>query len=282
MSTPLGALPIEITGRRVILSPFQFFVTGEEAFRVEVLNSASGVTITLDMRFVDQIGSIRTFQRVITPTADRTTNVFVFSLGRGFVQNILVRISTGTSVVGQTFVLLGLQRGLEASAVPNAIILQGYVASSVSLGWPGSPIRPSTEGPGNIRRIAGTAPALGQQITETVPTGSRWRVISFFSRLNTGPVVTNRLPILLVGGGNEIITYAPNTQPANTLFDWHFGSGSVQSFHNGTTNTTRGVAPDWSGQVLKAGNQINTAVVNMQAADFWEQPSIVIEEWIEG
>src|SRR5213592_1900599 len=168
------AQPLASAGGRIIASPFQFYVTGEDHLRVISVNSLAGVRLKLQGRFIDTSGKLDAFSYDHIPTSDRTATTTMHQLGVGAVLNLTVFASTGAPVSGQTFVIVQLTRGLGAAAIVLGTLLQGYVTSAQHLGWPGSPIVTSTAGEPLIRKIVGTTPGAGNNINETVPTGARW------------------------------------------------------------------------------------------------------------
>jgi hypothetical protein len=100
----------------------------------------------------------------------------VIALAAGFVLDLTVRVD-GRAAHGQTYVILELVRGLDGPLTLVGTFASGYVTASQGVGWPGSPIISSTDGEPAVRYVQGTDPRPAE-ITETVPTGARWEVMT--------------------------------------------------------------------------------------------------------
>ena len=172
---PFLALPAASAGGRVIASPFQFVTTGEDALRLVSVNARPGVRLKIQARRYNTAGGIDANAWDHIPNDDRTPRSDDYPIGVGALLNLTVFASSGTPLVGQTFVIVQLVRGVGAAAIVLGTMLQGYVTSTQGLGWPGSPITSSTDAEPCVRAIQGTQPAPGVEISETVPTGARTR-----------------------------------------------------------------------------------------------------------
>src|SRR5439155_18890058 len=101
-----------------------------------------------------------------------------YKLGKGAILNLTVFASAGAPLMGQTYVIVQLIKGLTGATIVLGTLLGGYLTATQALGWPGSPIISSTDGEGCTRLIVGTTPAAEANILETVPTGARWELLS--------------------------------------------------------------------------------------------------------
>jgi hypothetical protein len=274
------ASPIASAGNRVITSPFQFYTSGEDHLRLTVVNSAAGVVVTLRGRFVDSAGLITPIAQDLVATTDRTATSIMLQLGVGAVLNIDVFVSSGTPQRGQTYVIVQLLRGLGGAAIVLGTLLRGYVTANQHQAWPGSPLEHSFEGPGVVRLIVGTNPGAGVEISELVPTGARWRLIHVIAQLVTNAAVAARVPYLSpFVGGTRMGFYPPAASiPASFAQYVQWATGYTTWTVGGTTAQAASLA---SGLLLPSGSQLQTFTENLQAADDWGTPELLVEEWLE-
>ena len=274
------AQPVTTGGGRVISSPFQFYTTGEDSLRILSANSVAGVTLKIQARFVDSFGKIQANSWDHTPNADRSIAATEFEMGVGALLNLTVFAGSGAPMIGQTFVIVQLIRGSGVAAIVLGTLLQGYVTTQQAIGWPGSPIVSSTDGEPAIRTILGTAPAAGVEISETVPTGARWRLISLTARLQTAIGGANRIPYLFFSTGVGTFGVYPQvgSTPANNVAYQTWGAGVPAVVAPGFDDTSTGIPET---HVLPAGSSVRTVTNNIQAGDQYTAPAYSVQEWLE-
>lgn len=272
--------PEQVRERRVSgISGFYF--TGADAIRVTSYNTAAGAVVTASGRFLalERIEPAD-FHCPHTPNTDRTAASTEYALGEGWLQSVSVVASSGAPVLGQTFVRVDVIRGRGASASVVATLLQGFVTAGQRLAWPGSTLVDSLTGPGRIRSITGTDPAAGAEMSETVPAGARWRLLHLNITLLTDATVSNREVRVILDDGTAqyfesgaTAVIAASSSVAITL--WR------GSFLPSLSSTVRGLnAPEY--MMLLAGHRIRTETSNLQAADNYAAPQLLVEEWLEG
>ena len=259
------------------MHPFPF--SGEDALRLTSFNSAASVVLSLEGRFENADGSISPFVRVQTPTTDRTSVSTTFPMGEGRLLDVQLRASAGAPRRGQCFAIVEVVRGLISSQVSLGALVQGYLTDTQRRGWPASPFELSTEGPGVIRSIAGTNPAAGAEILETVPTNARWRLLALMATLVTDATAANRDAALTIDDVTTVFLRAPAGQnhiaSLTTRYVW---TPHAQRFTIAQDRTITIPIPDlW----LPGGFRLNTLVTNIQAGDDWGAPQLLVEELIE-
>ena len=168
----VAASPIPIAGGRVIASPFQFYLDGNDNIRVEGWNSCIGAVLEVQGRAIDENGQTQTFNMSLPLTADRMRARRDFAAVRGYILNLIAIARDVEPCIGQTFVRVSIIRGFTGATIVLGVLLQGYVTSQQGLGWPGSPIENSLEAFPVNRCLLGTVPSVGQNFSETVPS---WR-----------------------------------------------------------------------------------------------------------
>lgn len=274
------APPIQAAGGRVIASPFQFYTTGEDNLRVVSVNSVSGVEIALQGRMIDSKGTITAARWTHTPLSSRTARTTDFPLGVGAVLNLTVSASAGSPLIGQTYVIVQLVRGMGAAAIVLGTLLAGYVTAKQALAFPGSPIVQSIAEGGCYRQISGTTPALGGEISETVPTGARWFVIAISAVLTTSAAVASRTPNLFfgAGAGDYFGAGQPIVVNASSATAYWWAIGMPLTVQVGQMGSVAGLLAD---NRMLAGFTFSTRTSNLQAGDQWSPPVYLVQEWLE-
>lgn len=261
-------------------SPNAFYMTGEDALQISGWNITTGVRLTVSGRFMGLDGRIQAFVHDVALTTDRVIASVVRSLGEGWLLNLTLNSGGTPSPYGQTFARAQVVRGLSASGIVIGTLCAGYVTSVRPIAFPGGRVRGAVDGPGNIRSITGTNPAAGVEISETVPTGARWRLLVFKAALTTDATVANRGVRLIIDDGAATIFQGEPSELQTAT------QGLIWQAANGVQRATATLAvPTWAFPVtmmLLAGYRIATSVNNLQAGDDWGAPQLLVEEWLEG
>lgn len=261
-------------------SPHSFAIAGEDFLRISVLGSGTQI-VRVTGRVLDEHGEHKPFAFDLASPASRVAPAtLIASIGCGWIENVTaVAVSAGTGLA-QTYVTVDLVRGSSAAGGVMATLVAGYVSSLVRLSWPGSPLLSPLQGPGVLRTIAGTDPAAGAEISETVPAGARWLFRALRATLVTDATVANRTPVLNFDDGANIYASAgPNFNIAasqNAILQYaDIGQGFVQA-------STDIMIPAPANILLAGGHRIRTITGSIQAGDNWSAPVYSIEEWLEG
>lgn len=263
-----------------VVEPGAFFVDGSYGIRINSWNSLAGVVITVRARFLNSDGRLINQEWTHTPNSNRTKATSDFPLGVGFPLNVTAFASTGTPLIGQTFVQVQIISGLGGATTLLGTMLQDYVTSVQALAWPGSPIRSSIEGGGFPRTIVGAAPAAGAQVIETVPTGARWVLRSWFQQFATAVAVANRFLFLQVfsGANQKMMSPSPVAQAASLTWFYTWAPGLVSQ----VGGDPRFIAMAYATQFpILAAETLQVSVTNLQAADQLSAPIYTVEEFLE-
>ena len=274
------AQPLSSAGQRVIVSQFQLATGDDDNLQIVSANSLAGVVLTIQGRRVTTAGSIESFSYSHTPNSDRSSKTQNFKLGGGALLNVVVFASSGSPVIGQTYISARIIRGLSAATIMLGALLGGYVTAAQPLAFPGSPIVNSLEGGGYVRDIAGTQPAAGVAINEFVPTGARWELVSLRAILTTNATVANRRPRLRIATQSNIVAGASATATiaASSSATFYWSQGMTESAAIGTDHFFQGLP---SGIQMLAGGLIEVGGDNIQAGDQYSPPSYKVREWLQ-
>jgi hypothetical protein len=269
-----------IQAGRLIPSPLQFLTTEDDNLRVVSLNAKAGVTIAIQGRRLNPDGKAVPFTYVHTPNTDRTAKTTDFKFGAGAVLNLTVFVSGGAPMLGQTYVLLQLIRGLSGATIVIGTLLGGYVTATQALGFPGSPIQSSIEGGGYARQLTGTTPAAGAEVNETVPTGARWRLNYFQAFLTASAAPATRAPRLSFNTGSPALIHLPTTGTIPAAGSHYFGWAEGSAFDSDhSSNVSSGSLP--SAAILVAGQVIATNTEGLQVGDQWSLVTYGVQEFLD-
>lgn len=261
-------------------TPYSFEFTGEDRLRLTVFNSVSGVRVAVHVRMHRRTAPTHATRYEFAPTSDRLASSQELEIGEGYLLNVSCFASSGTPQSGQTFVKLQVIRGSAAAAVVLGTIVQGYVTANQDLAWPGSPLRSSIDGDGVLRYIVGTDQAAGVEVSETVPPGARWQLLTFQVDVTFSVVPGNRIPCLRLDAlGVQYVRIPPAAAggPGDSdNFYWLTGLGQVGVIAPGQVVT--GLPTRY---MLPSGHHIQTETVGLNAGDNFQAPRFTVLEWLE-
>lgn len=260
--------------------PSLVYVRPPDALNLHVISTiVGGDSVQFIVRILRSDGTITIENfRVASTVAGLGINEPV-ELPEGYLLSVIAATPTAT-FRGQTFVSATLRylKSLAGSTVDILVLFAGYVTSSSFQSWPGGTLVHPIEGNGNIRSITGTVPAAGAEISEVVPTATRWRLIAFRYALTTAIAVANRESNLVIDDGvNTYITDTSGFTEAASLtdtFSWMLGVQRLQALQSNVL--TLPLPP----VLLPAGHRIRTLTTNIQAADQYAAPQYIVEEWL--
>jgi hypothetical protein len=204
---------------------------------------------------------------------------FQFIIGEGWLLSLALSTNASDSTIW-TYVQVLLERQsltVHGTNTDYEVIWEGYVPQRIAEGWPDTPSKQISDGAGTLRSITGTTPAAGAEINEVVPTFRRWLLLALKASLTTGVAVANRFPGVRITDGalTSYLIHVSIAQAASLTQGFNFAPG--QPFFNDTTGNFLIPLPQpiW----LKAGFQLKTDTVALQAADQWTAPQYLVMEW---
>lgn len=246
---------------------------------VAAYSSVASLVVTFSGYFRKADGEIVEYAVTVNPTSDRAVTAGNQHFGAGFLLSCVATLASGNANRGQCYVRAQVQRSTGTPAIKLHNVLGGYLSDDYSPSFPYGKIEGPLEGPGYIRTYVGTNPAAGADVSETVPTGARWRLLSMY--------------VVLVTSADIALRYAYFDFTHLTLLPWSVLSTQVQTA--GLTQyyiLSRGLDRAFQATVeyeslplpeiwLTGGDTIGAFLVGGVAADDWLAPVIAAEEWIE-
>jgi hypothetical protein len=261
------------------LAPSSVYLRLEDNLRITSYNSLASVVLNIRSRVLSCEGKVQASADVQTPNTDRSAKASILVTDEGWLLGGDVFVSGAAPITGQTFVVVEIVRGNDAnSATPLQVIAAGYVTAKQPLTFPGD-VRSSLAGPGAIRAITGTDPAPAVEITEAVPTGARWRVISLRATLVTDANVANRNAAFGYDDGATTL-YLSQSDFAHTA-GLSIPYNVAGHGYRGAPSAGFDRVVGWPTPVLLAGQRLKTVTSSMQVGDNWSAPQMLVEEWLE-
>ncbi len=281
--TPDG-LDIQTRGREITFTardlapPSNVYIDRGDSLRI-IVQSARGLgVVQVFLRILLPSGEVVPAAYDVTTPSDRLADVYDFALPEGFLLSAHA-VSSPIDVSGRsTYVILGLVRGGTILGQRALQLCAGYVYSQYGVTWPGGIQESTLSGRGLIRSITGTDPAAGVEISETVPTGAVWRVMSLYTALVTDATVVDREPHLILDDGATVYYRAGfATAQAASQSRTYCWSDTGVSFV-GVLGNRVGVLP--SSIYMLPGHRVRTVTTGITAADNWDSPYLLVEEWL--
>jgi hypothetical protein len=256
------------------------YLTGDDNLRITTIGALAGAVLAIEGRLVTPEGVAIPIAERHVPSSAYATLTQILPMSEGILTHLQVRATSGAALRGHCFAVVEVVRGGGTNAQPLGTLLADYVTATGRLAWPGSPIASSISGPGRLRSIAGTDPAAGVEISETVPPGVRWRLVSFQGTLTTSAAVANRFPGILIDDGTTVLLFSRSlaAQTASNGVNHSWADWGAQSTTLGSPNAL----PIPPGLILAAGFRIRTSTAALDVGDNWTAPQYLVEEWLEG
>jgi hypothetical protein len=272
--------PSQFAAVRRALSRSPFYIDDSTFIRIKVTANQDGYPINIGFRRANLAGGVQVNQITVVSSSDLTTHVFDTQLGEGLLYNVNVSGAGGPLPNRSVFVQVQLANGSGATATIVASLVSGYITGAQAFGWPGSPIRLSTEGPGQLRTDAIAPPGFGNEFSTTVPDRTRWELLSLSYRLTTGAFLANRLcyvQILAPSGVNMWVCESETQQAAAIPRNYQLGAGVTHqnAFQNDLLNMELPTP-----YYLEAGAKLQTFTVNLNVLDAYDQIEIHFREWL--
>ena len=144
--------------------------------------------------------------------------------------------------------------------------------------------------PGNIggtsvlKAVAGTNPAANNELSDTVPAGKAWLLMSVSVALVQGATQTPQ-PILVIDDGTTVVYEsfgASAAQAASTTCRYNWAPGLTLTGLIGATTNVHATAPLPAGLILPAGYRIKTTTIGLGANSDFGAPEFLVVEYSVG
>jgi len=262
-------------------APSALYVEGTEALRISSLGNTAGVTLTISGRMLKPDNTVERIFITHTPNSNRTVASTIVALSEGWILGLTVRATGGAPLFGSTWVNLELVTGQFGAVQVIQSLGSGFVTTNTPWSWPTGVSYLPLDGAGHVRIIQGTVPGAGVEITETVPTGARWELLSFKVTFVASATVANRITSLTVDDGANIyaISGGNATAPAGSTLVISFMAGYAPVSSQPTNAVGLSLPTPFR---LSAGSRIKTQTLALQAGDQYSSIFYEVREWMTG
>jgi hypothetical protein len=170
-----------------------------------------------------------------------------------------------------------ISRGIPTAGSVSTVLCQGYVTRNMPLSWPPGVNTNQLDTAGNLKVIIGTVPAPGQEINESVPQFTKWRLMAVNFSLTTSAAAGSRIMTFVMG--TNAIDYCFLQSPAAQAISltWNYQLASNIATLTGTNGVIQMSA--FAGIFLNALGKFRTITTAIQAADQYTAPTYYFEEW---
>lgn len=208
--------------------------------------------------------------------------------GGGTIDTFRIRAGSALLDTANVYVLSGT---VQHGEVACHLSVEKTSGSERFIGYTSNVVFPDTNTPGGVfprvepsladdgwysRTITGADPSAGAEVSQTVPTGLDWRLLSFRTTLVTDANVANRQVFLTFTDG--VVTYqrwpANATQAASLSYTYIWGHGSSVPALTGLF----AFGPLVQQCPLVSGIVINTSTTDIQVGDNFTSPFIHVLE----
>lgn len=262
-----------------IQPPSPLHIKTDDDILVKIFAPTIGLpfSVNVEFRLLTPEGEIKPSRTVILVNASTVTQRF--NLGECFILSAGASLANSTAKRGQVFLQCFVVRNITADVLTLWTLLSEYLTTNFRPSWPNGQIATPQEGFGNLRSITGTVPGVGNDISETVPTGVRWKLIALSGILTTSATVANRNVSCQLDDGVNTYFTSPSyfSETANSTFGY-----TLQQLSNSATITGGNIPLQIPPEiVLSAGHRIRTRTQGLQAGDQFSAPQYLVEEWVD-
>jgi hypothetical protein len=269
------------SGRGLVASSFQYYLTGDESLRVETISSnVPGAIVDVGVRLWREDDRAVIIERERHVCLPPTLSQKDYALPAGALLNLRLSTTTSNARYGRLFVRAQLIRGGGAAADVVGTLTQGYISPQNDRAWPGSPVEQMKDSPGVVVN-PGWVINVGPRLDMTVPASTRYRVISGRCQYTAAAVVANRYLFTIVTDSIGNTIWAGGTDVAITA-----GTTWTLAFAAGLGPSSV-VAPGflvlpWPNDLdLSAGQTASIVPFNPQAGDTLTGGALTVREWME-
>lgn len=202
-----------------------------------------------------------------------------WNLPEGFLLTIAVYANTASDR-RQVFCQVNLLQTGQNPPILTSVLCSGYLSPTVPISFPVGVNQNNLDCYGNVRYSFITLPGAGNNLSEVVPTNSRWRLISLQFDLLTSAAVGNRDVWLEIGEATAIycrVLANTTTQAASLFWRYEFGAGmaAVTAINQGYVSAP---LPTW--MFIRNPGYIQTRIAGIQPGDAITNGAYLFEEWL--
>jgi len=281
LETEVLTWPPRVSFERMRVPPAApLYISPNEVLVVDSWAAVSGLSLLIMGRFMLPDGSMTTLSYSHVPNTDRSIKTEAFPLGEGFLYALRVDPQIAGTRRGQCYVRVSISRSTSTADAIMAHLISDYATDTFMPSWPGGILQDSLDGAGILRSVAGTDPAAGAEIIETVPTNARWALRGLGAQLVTDATVATRTVTLTIDDGTTIFLQVISavSQTASLTRNYRF----VPNYPSAGNIVSTSIALSLPNPLyLLQGWRIVTVTFGLVGGDNWGAPQMLVEEWLE-
>lgn len=201
---------------------------------------------------------------------------FIYSMPEGYLLSLIVEDSFSNPRRGQLHVTAALMHGEGGLDLQTQMLLSNYITKLCPVSYPLTPLVDPLDGKGHRRQINGTQPGLGNEIVESCPIFTRWRVLGVVFTMVTSAVGGTRYPSLVLDDGVRThmrCTTSAGQGPSTTRT--YFCGPGVSVASASTINLHIPLPVE---VLMESTDFFRTETVNMDGSDQFSRPVYLVEE----
>jgi hypothetical protein len=134
------------------------------------------------------------------------------------------------------------------------------------------------KGPPTLKVVTGTNPAANAEISDTVPTGKLWRLLSWAVTLAQGATQTPTPNLVITDGTNEVVGFPLTSAAVSAATTTRLTAVPGVTLTAGA-GATRNYAPIPSGLLIPAGWKLTTVTTGIGANTDYGSAAIFVAEY---
>jgi hypothetical protein len=207
--------------------------------------------------------------------------IFRMRLGEGFLLSASLGFTIAPIENANIYGTIALSRQPFPSGGFPLLLASGYFGSVKTLSFPNPRMDRPTDGAGRVITIAGATPAAGAEISETVPSGARWRLLAFKATFASSGAAGNRTPSLQRDDGANVFdwSFANIIVAAGQTFPFVWSNNPIPTLLAGNTLINPFTISD--SIMMPGGFRIRTNTNGILAGDQWSAITYLVQEWID-
>lgn len=265
-----------------LIGPHSFYLTGEDFLRLELYNSAASVTVKVSGRFLDLDGQVTPFEMTLASAGSGALETALTRLGEGWLLNATAYVSSGAPSSSNCFASLTVRRGATGASMELGCLVQDFLTATRRAIYPWHTTAAGSGGSistlGTARLVTGTTPSAGSEISEAVPVGKTWRLLSvLLYLLPSGVAGTRNVALTIKTSGSVLVGYylSELNQAASSGRYHLLGPQS----YNGNKDSGQYGYGSMPPLLLPAGALIGTQTYGLLGGDQFGAPLLNVEEF---
>lgn len=259
---------------------FPCYIGVDDQILIQTANSTGNSPCAISLRILGLDGLIHPIQFFTTAGGGRSFTTIRQQLMEGWLLSCNVNPTVLMQAGSWIYATVSIERAPFGATNQYEVLVAGYLDNNVGLSYPMSQLQRPIDGNGAIISEVQGNPAAGADVVVTVPSGARWRFVSFRGTLTTAVAAGNRLVSLVIDDGVNLFAESPSnfTQGPSIVntYNWFDSAQYLAAPFN-----LRTLAPSPSLCYLHRSFRISTQTTGIQAADQWSSVVLLVQEWFE-